>query len=89
MEHKKDELLHVEDIGSLTSDQPQYTKSEENAVIRRLDRRLLPMIFILYTLSVLDRSNLGNAKLAGLNKSVDLTGTNYNWLGTIFYIACR
>jgi len=63
------------------------TKEEEAAVIRKLDWRLLPLVFILYTLSVLDRSNLGNAKLAGLEKSVDLGGTRYEWLGTVFYIA--
>lgn len=38
-------------------------------------------------LSVLDRSNLGNARLAGLEDDIDLTGFRYNWLGTIFYIA--
>lgn len=85
----KDGLVLVETTSSAFSDQPQFTKSEENAVIRKIDRRLLPLIFVLYTLSVLDRSNLGNAKLAGLNKSVDLGGANYNWLGTVFYIACK
>ena len=36
---------------------------------------------------MLDRSNLGNAKLAGLEDTIDLGGWRYNWLGTIFYIA--
>lgn len=64
------------------------TPKEEAAVIRKLDYRLLPLVFVLYSLSVLDRSNLGNAKLAGLQKDIDLTGYKYNWLGTLFYIAC-
>lgn len=42
------------------------TPQEEAAVIRKLDFRLVPIVFILYLLSVLDRANLGNAKLAGL-----------------------
>jgi hypothetical protein len=42
------------------------TPAEEAAVIRKLDWRLMPIVFVLYMLSVLDRSNLGNAKLAGL-----------------------
>ena len=65
-----------------------FTKQEEDRVWRKLDYRLLPLVFVLYTLSVLDRSNLGNAKLAGLEDSIDLGGWRYNWLGTIFYIAC-
>lgn len=63
------------------------TPEEEARVIRKLDWRLLPMVFVLYSLSVLDRSNLGNAKLAGLEDSIDLTGNHYQWLGTLFYIA--
>lgn len=65
------------------------TAEEEAAVIRKLDWRLLPLVFVLYSLSVLDRSNLGNAKLAGMEEDIDLTGYKYNWLGTIFYIACK
>lgn len=42
------------------------TPAEERAVIRKLDYRLIPLVFLLYMLSVLDRSNLGNARLAGL-----------------------
>ncbi|KAK4547753.1 hypothetical protein LTR36_000711 [Oleoguttula mirabilis] len=63
------------------------TAEEERAVIRKLDKRLLPLVFLLYSLAVLDRSNLGNAKLAGLTKDIDLSGTRYQWLGTVFYIA--
>ncbi len=50
------------------------TPEEERKVIRKLDRRLLPLVFVLYSLAVLDRSNLGNARLAGLTKSIDLSG---------------
>ena len=49
-----------------TTDFVYPTPAEEAAVIRKLDWRLMPIVFILYMLSVLDRSNLGNAKLAGL-----------------------
>ncbi|KAK5169545.1 uncharacterized protein LTR77_005521 [Saxophila tyrrhenica] len=63
------------------------TPKEERDVIRKLDWRLMPIVFILYMLSVLDRSNLGNARLAGLEDDIDLSGFRYNWLGTLFYIA--
>lgn len=63
------------------------TRQEEEAVIRKLDWRLLPLVFVLYSLSVLDRSNLGNARIAGMEDDIDLSGNRYNLLGTIFYIA--
>ena len=67
----------------------EFTEEEKNRVIRKLDWRLMPLIFVLYSLSVLDRSNLGNARLAGLAKSINITGRRYDWLATVFYIACR
>ena len=38
-------------------------------------------------LSFLDRSNIGNAKIAGMEKDLDLTSDRYEWLLTIFYIS--
>lgn len=59
-----------------------YTPGEIRAVVRQLDFRLMPLCFVLYTFSVLDRSNLGNAKLAGMASDIDLSGNRYQWLGT-------
>ena len=64
------------------------TKEEEAAVIRKLDWNIMPLIFVLYSLSVLDRSNLGNAKIAGMEDDINIGGNRYAWLGTAFYIAC-
>ena len=68
---------------------PQYSPEEEKAVIRKLDWHLMPLIFVLYSLSVLDRSNLGNARISGMAKDINLTGRRYDWLGTAFYISCQ
>lgn len=62
------------------------THHEINTYIRRLDFRVLPVICITYMLSVLDRSNLGNAHQAGLDAGIGLVGNQYNMLGTLFYI---
>ncbi|RWA06085.1 hypothetical protein EKO27_g9010 [Xylaria grammica] len=62
------------------------TLDEEKSVIRKLDWRLMPMIFVIYSLSVLDRSNLGNAHVAGLDESLGLKGDQYSTLGTFFYV---
>lgn len=60
----------VENVDYADSDDHRvhYTAAEEAAIIRKLDYRLLPFVLLLYSLSVLDRSNLGNAKLAGMTK---------------------
>jgi len=63
--------------------------AQELRIIRKLDWHLMPLVFVLYSFSVLDRSNLGNAKLAGLQNAIDLRGNHYQWLATLFYIACE
>lgn len=82
-----DQVEHVQTKGGTEHTFITPTAQEEAAVIRKLDWRLLPLVFILYSLSVLDRSNLGNARIAGMEEDIDLSGHRYNLLGTIFYIA--
>ena len=61
-----------------------YDAKEVAKVVRKLDLHLLPLCFILYTFSVLDRSNLGNARLAGLEDDINLDGDRYQLLGTMY-----
>lgn len=37
-------------------------------------------------LAFLDRSNIGNAVIAGMTRDLHLVGDRYEWLLTIFYI---
>lgn len=92
VDHEKAQLENVEVVTRDHSKaQPRLSRfsiEEEEAVIRKLDWHLMPLIFVLYSLSVLDRSNLGNAKVAGMQKDINISGDRYAWLGTIFYISC-
>lgn len=87
---EKPEVAFLEDVEKTDHEihiPQKFTKQEYNRVIRKLDWNIMPMILVLYSLSVLDRSNLGNARLAGLEDAVNISGKRYDWLGTIFYIA--
>ena len=79
----------LEDGARIIAPLTDFTKEEEDEVIRSLDWHIMPLIFVLYSLSVLDRSNLGNARIAGMAKDINLGGTRYAWLGTVLYIACK
>lgn len=59
----------------------------EKKLVRKLDWNLVPLVMAMYLLAFLDRSNIGNAKIAGMSKALDLTTSRYNWLLTIFYIS--
>ncbi|KAI9821665.1 MAG: hypothetical protein M1827_002246 [Pycnora praestabilis] len=63
-----------------------YTPDEERAVVKKFDRKLVLFMALLYMLSFLDRSNIGNAKIAGLSRDLHLSSSQYEWLLTAFYI---
>ncbi|THC92757.1 hypothetical protein EYZ11_007775 [Aspergillus tanneri] len=65
---------------------PKYTTAEEREVVKKFDRKLVPFLAFLYMLSFLDRSNIGNAKIAGLMDDLHLSSSQYEWLLTSFYI---
>lgn len=64
-----------------------WSDSEEAAVRRKLDLRIVTTSFFLYLAALLDRSNIGNAKTAGMEKSLHMSDSQFQWLLTIFYIA--
>ncbi|KAI1163770.1 major facilitator superfamily domain-containing protein [Nemania serpens] len=49
----------------------------EKSLLRKIDAHLLPAVGILYLLSFLDRSNVGNARIEGLLVDLKMTGDQY------------
>jgi len=64
--HVETESLHEED------------SVEAKKVIRKIDWKLLPLLILLYTLTFLDRVNIGNAKLWNMEKDLKMKGYDYN-----------
>jgi hypothetical protein len=48
-------------------DSAEFAGINEKALIRKIDYRLVPWLALLYLLSFLDRTNIGNANLFGAN----------------------
>lgn len=42
-----------------------FTPAEQKKIIRKIDRRLVPTLGLLYCASLMDRTNLGAAAIAG------------------------
>jgi hypothetical protein len=49
----------------------------ERALVWKLDLRVLPVLAVMYLFNSLDKSNLGNAKTAGLEKDLKLGDHGY------------
>lgn len=52
----------------------------------KVDRWLIPWLCLLYLLSFLDRTNIGNARLAGMEDDLGMAGHDYNNSLTIFFV---
>lgn len=57
----------------------------ERRVIRKIDMMVMPFICITYLMTYLDKATLGYAAVFDLQKDLSLHGTQYSWLGSIFY----
>ncbi|KAF5355611.1 hypothetical protein D9757_012907 [Collybiopsis confluens] len=58
----------------------------EKTVWRKIDCRLIPVATMFYLLSFLDRTNVGNARVAGLQKDLGLTNHQYSIALTVTYV---
>ncbi|RSM15864.1 hypothetical protein CDV31_004806 [Fusarium ambrosium] len=66
--------------------------TEEKKLVRKIDTFLMPMLWIMYILNYVDRTNIGNAKIAGMQDDLSLTDDNYAWVLSIFffgYLICE
>ncbi|KAJ6610744.1 major facilitator superfamily domain-containing protein [Mycena sp. CBHHK59/15] len=59
----------------------------ERSVWRKLDYWILPVITMFYLLSFLDRTNVGNARIAGLQKDLKMSNKEYAIALTLTYVA--
>ncbi|KAK4957252.1 hypothetical protein LTR10_005212 [Elasticomyces elasticus] len=62
-------------------DQP-WTAKEDKKLMRKVDWRLVPILFVCAALSGLDKTAISSAALYGLREDLGLTGQQYSWLGS-------
>ncbi|KAJ5088087.1 hypothetical protein N7456_011703 [Penicillium angulare] len=60
---------------------------EEKRLVRRLDIVLMPTLWVLYLLSYADRTNIGNAKVAGMDQDLGLSSDQYSLALVVFFIS--
>ncbi|KAL6716471.1 High-affinity nicotinic acid transporter [Lecanora helva] len=63
---------------------PSHTS--QRRLISKIDLRVIPVLSILYLLAFLDRTNIANAAVFGLQKDLGLTGNQFNTALTIFFV---
>ncbi|KAF4431169.1 putative transporter [Colletotrichum fructicola] len=74
--------MKVYGISELTN----ITEEENKHAKRKIDRIMLPLMGLCYVFSFLDKTLLNYASIFGIKEALKLEGTDYSWLGSIFYI---
>ncbi|KAF6827492.1 major facilitator superfamily transporter [Colletotrichum plurivorum] len=64
----------------------RYTEQEFHKLKRKVDRYLLPLMWLCYGIQQVDKTALGTQAIFGLREDTGLVGQQYSWLTTIFYI---
>lgn len=83
---------YVGTLRDLPPDPDAHLSEAERASIDRklvwkLDMVMIPWLSLLYLLAFLDRTNIGNAKIAGLGEDLNMNTQQYNDTLTIFFIS--
>ncbi|CAO2651720.1 Nn.00g000030.m01.CDS01 [Neocucurbitaria sp. VM-36] len=72
-------------MGEVTNAAP-FNPTEEKKLVRKIDRYLMPVMFFLYLLQYLDKTSLGYTAIMGIIEDTNLTGTQYSWVSSFFYV---
>ncbi|KAI0470719.1 MFS general substrate transporter [Xylariaceae sp. FL0804] len=63
-----------------------YTDEEYRRLKRKIDWRLLPLMWLCYGIQQTDKTSLGTQATFGLEEDTGLHGQQYSWLTTVFYL---
>ncbi|KAF2011660.1 MFS general substrate transporter [Aaosphaeria arxii CBS 175.79] len=81
-EHFQDEKIEVINDTRGTNIDPVAEKK----LLRKLDLRVLPPLFVLFLMAFLDRTNIGNARIQGMTKDLKMEKQDYNIALFVFFI---
>ena len=75
-------IEHTEDV----DESVQISTGLNRRITRKFDLHILPFLFLLWLSAFIERSNIGNARIDGLQKDLKLTGNKFNIALTVFYV---
>ena len=72
--------------GDLCLDDHIVDPTAEKRLLRKCDLHVVPVISLLYMLAFIDRINIGNARIQGLEKGLDMKGSDFNVALFVFFV---
>ncbi|PON25104.1 hypothetical protein TGAM01_v206185 [Trichoderma gamsii] len=81
----KDSESNKHDVVVLEDDDFGFTQAEQRSIIRRIDRRLVITVGAMYCISLMDRTNMSAANIAGMGVELNLINNRYNIANLVFF----
>lgn len=81
-------MTHPEDDAALERDAGDNNARDDaqlRRTLRKVDFRLIPLLFVTYMLNFMDKTILSSASVFGLIDDTHLVGQQYSWVSSIFY----
>lgn len=89
-EVEKSTVLHDEDVITMDPKENINLAPLDQDALKALqwkcDIHIIPPLFVLFLLAFLDRTNIGNAKIQGLDTSLHMGGNDYNVALLVFFV---
>ncbi|KAB8271407.1 major facilitator superfamily domain-containing protein [Aspergillus minisclerotigenes] len=76
----------IEDIKSPSEAPDRSDRDAERRLLRKCDLHVVPILTLLFMFAFLDRINIGNARLMGLEDDLGMSGHQYNIALFVFFI---
>jgi len=68
--------------------QLEYSPQEQSRIMKRLDRRIVAITGLIYCISLMDRTNLSAAAIAGMTKELKIVqGDGYSIITLVFFVS--
>jgi hypothetical protein len=85
----------VNDAGSREAFLASFSPADDKAVMKKVDRRFLLLIGILYLTKTIDYTNAANVKVLQVGqprnilKELHMTADQYNWVQSLYFVSLR
>lgn len=90
-----DEKANIEELERIETDKSSalndariaaFSPEQQKKIVRKVDLRIIPTLGFMYCVSLMDRTNLGVAMVAGMGVDLKLTSTRYSIIVLLFFI---
>lgn len=82
----EDGVVNIAETSDREDQSGSFDAVAEKNLVRKCDLHVIPPIALIFFLAFLDRTNIGNARIQGLEEDLNLNGHDYNIALFVFFI---